>query len=160
VQRLRVSSREKNWLSTVENGKFVSGPITVVCTGKNLPAELLHEDDFKGRPRDLFIEAPLHELDTVFANVPATVAPLVNAQFSALFGAKPISSTGLNAAQKEILNQTVHKAHARGMIIRIWDTPAWPTCTRDSVWRNLIEAGVDLLNVDEIREAAGLTSDW
>ena len=153
--------REKGWLSTVEDGEFVSGPITVVCTGKNLPASLLQQgDDVPDRPRDLFIEAPLHELDTTYADAPSTLAPMVNAQFRALFGGKPIPASGLNTEQKELLRETIDSVHDRNMLIRIWDTPAWPPSTRNAVWRDLVEAGVDLLNVDEIREAAGLTINW
>ncbi|MCY2994623.1 MAG: hypothetical protein NTY19_43195 [Planctomycetota bacterium] len=41
--------------------------------------------------------------------------------------------------------QIVEKAHAKGRRVRFWATPDDPT-----VWRELVDAGVDLLNADDL----------
>lgn len=61
---------------------------------------------------------------------------------------------GLNDLQKVLLAAQVAVAHAKGIKVRYWDQPGWPVGTRNGVWRSLWEAGVDLLNVDDLEGAA------
>ncbi|ODQ80593.1 hypothetical protein BABINDRAFT_179909 [Babjeviella inositovora NRRL Y-12698] len=45
-------------------------------------------------------------------------------------------------------------AKAQLFYSRIWELPAWPRYKRDKIWRSLIEAGVGLLNVDDLASAS------
>ena len=51
-------------------------------------------------------------------------------------------------------------AHGKGIMLRYWYQPGWPISTRDGIWRQLTEVGVDLINADDVASAAGLEDDW
>ena len=59
-----------------------------------------------------------------------------------------------NATQMQTLNDQVATAHSKGIAVRYWDQPGWPVGTRNAIWRILWDAGVDLLNVDDLEGAA------
>lgn len=44
----------------------------------------------------------------------------------------------------------LEQARARGLLTRYWDTPTEPPNLREVVWRVLIDAGVGVLNVDDL----------
>jgi hypothetical protein len=45
-------------------------------------------------------------------------------------------------------------------MLRYWDQPGWPISTRNGIWRQLTEEGVDLTNADDVASAAGLGDEW
>ena len=49
------------------------------------------------------------------------------------------------ASERAKLVEMVKKAHAAGRVVRFWATPE-----KESVWRELRAAGVDLINTDEL----------
>ena len=55
------------------------------------------------------------------------------------------------AEERQKLNDIVRKAHARGRLVRFWATPDAPSPEREAVWRELLAAGVDLLNTDDLK---------
>ncbi|POS73896.1 hypothetical protein DHEL01_v207718 [Diaporthe helianthi] len=44
----------------------------------------------------------------------------------------------------------LEQARLRGLLTRYWDTPSDPPNERDGVWRFLVDAGVGVLNVDDL----------
>jgi len=44
----------------------------------------------------------------------------------------------------------VQQAHNNGQMIRFWATPDKPGAERQAIWRELMEAGVDLINTDDL----------
>ena len=64
----------------------------------------------------------------------------------------------LSAHQKALLRGQIRGAHRRGLKVRYWDLPDWPIGLRNSVWKILMEEGVDVLSVDDLRAAS--RSDW
>lgn len=50
-------------------------------------------------------------------------------------------------------------AHAKGIMLRYWDQPGWPISTRNGIWRQLKSEGVDIINVDDLEGAAGLSDE-
>lgn len=66
----------------------------------------------------------------------------------------------MNETQLEILKNEVDAAHAKGIKVRYWNQPSWPISTRNGIWRQQIDAGVDLLNVDDLKAASGIGYDW
>jgi hypothetical protein len=53
-------------------------------------------------------------------------------------------------AERARLQQIVQTAHADGRRIRFWATPDAPGPQRDAVWRELLAAGVDHINTDDL----------
>jgi len=55
-----------------------------------------------------------------------------------------------------MIKKQVEDAHKRGILVRYWDLPGWPVSLRNGVWRDLLRAGVDLLNIDDLGAGAGV----
>lgn len=64
----------------------------------------------------------------------------------------------LSPSQLARIRGVTQGAHARGLKVRWWDTPAWPVSKRNHIWSILIREGSDMLNVDDLKGAA--TEDW
>lgn len=52
--------------------------------------------------------------------------------------------------QRAKLEQIVSKSHVKGRLVRFWATPDLPSLARDAVWEELLSAGVDLINTDDL----------
>lgn len=63
----------------------------------------------------------------------------------------------LNSAQLALLRAQVAAAHAKGIMLRYWDQPDWPVSTRNGIWRQLKDEGVDIINADDLEAAAGVS---
>lgn len=64
----------------------------------------------------------------------------------------------LSQAQLQLLRAQIRGAHERGLRVRYWGLPYWPTGLRNHVWHILIREGVDVLSVDDL---VGATQrDW
>ena len=86
------------------------------------------------------VDGRLEDLDS---NAPSSLIPLVSDNWSKVFkwhwnGAMPDDV-------RQTLQQTVDKAHAQGRRLRFWNTPDNP-----EVWKVLFDAGVDLINTDNL----------
>lgn len=55
--------------------------------------------------------------------------------------------------QMNLLRGQIRGAHRRGLKARYWDLPFWPISLRNHVWDVLVQEGVDLLNVDDLKGA-------
>jgi hypothetical protein len=44
----------------------------------------------------------------------------------------------------------VQKAHEKGRLVRFWSTLDNPSPARVALWRELLSAGVDLINTDDL----------
>lgn len=143
--------REKNWLTTVNGTTITPGPVTIIGTGST-PLNLIRTVNY----RDYFYDGPLTSLDA--NNITRAISPIASTDFTEAFG--EVNGTTFSAAQKKTLESHVKAAHDKGIWVRYWDLPAWPISTRNGVWRELITAGVDLLNVDDLEAAAGFKEIW
>jgi hypothetical protein len=108
--------------------------VTAVLSGNRIPLERL------GRERVRFIgyDGRLPDLE---GDAPATLMPWVSDSWARLFrwngrGAFP-------DAEREQLQQTLRRAHAKGYKLRFWGAPDIPP-----VWNALWDAGVDLIGTD------------
>lgn len=147
--------RKLNYLSTANSSTFTSGPITVIGTG-NTPRSVVEST----KPRHFFYDAPLATLNTTAnANITRLISPIASTNFVASLGDVK-SSTGMNATQIQALNSQVKVAGDRGILTRYWNQPSFPISTRNQIWRQLTEAGVGLLNVDDLKSGSGLGYDW
>jgi len=136
--------RDAGYLSNVTDGKiFNSGPVTVMGTG-NSPLSLVQPV----LNRDYFFDAKISVLNSTQSNITALVSPIASDDFGAVFGS--IRGTELTGDNLALLRSQIAVAHGRGIGVRYWDQPGWPTSTRDGLWRQLYTEGADLINVDDL----------
>ncbi|KAF2462770.1 uncharacterized protein BDR25DRAFT_308150 [Lindgomyces ingoldianus] len=136
-----------NYLSTYDGTAFKPGPVTIIGTG-NTPLSAIQS----AIPRSAFYDAPLPLLSSTFSNITAFDSPIASTDFAVQFG--KVVNQEFNATQLDVLRSQVKTAHDKGIKVRYWDQPGWPVGTRNAVWRTLIDEGVDILNVDDLKGCA------
>ncbi|KAL2879370.1 Altered inheritance of mitochondria protein 6 [Colletotrichum sp. CLE4] len=141
--------RERGWLSKVIDGKVHYGPITVVGTG-NTPFDMVVENSTY---RDTFFDAPLLKLNQ--HNFDLTNSFYTSVSFKKALGT--VWFGDLSKGQMTKLRAQIKEAHSRGLMVRYWDLPAWPISIRNHVWDVLVQEGVDILNVDDLK---GARREW
>lgn len=127
-------------LCRIEEGRWIPGAVQIVISGDR-PITPITES----KTRVVFLDGRLPDLEQ---SVPVHVMPLISDRWSAYFrwrGEGPIPDS-----ERQRLQQVVAQAHDRGQRIRFWATP-----DRIEVWRVLQDAGVDLINTDDL---AGLAT--
>jgi len=143
--------RSRGWLSNFDNGEVSIRAITVVGTGETPFEEVVA----RATSRDVFFDAPLDKLasDDRYnsTNSYYSSVSLIDAVGHTLFG-------GLRDGQRQTIRSQLKAAHDRGLKARYWDLPPWPISFRNYMWQILLEEGVDVLNVDDLRGAAH--QDW
>jgi glycerophosphoryl diester phosphodiesterase len=119
----------------LEDGAWKTGPVTVVVSG-NRPVEVIAADP----ARRVGIDGRTADLD---AKHPAHLMPMISDAWGAQFqwkGKGPIPP-----AERSRLCEYCEKAHRDGRVVRFWATPE-----DEIVWKELADAGVDLLNTDQL----------
>jgi hypothetical protein len=143
---------KENYLSTYDGTTFKSGPVTVIGTG-NTPLSAIQSAPLSSsNPRYAFYDAPLPLLSSTFSNLTRFDSPIASTNFDAQFG-KVAGS--MNSTQLELLRKQVSAAHEKGIKTRYWNQPDWPIRTRNTVWKTLVDEGVDFINADDLAGAAG-----
>lgn len=146
--------RSRGYLSTLTRTGLRQGPVTVIGTG-NTPLELIAPVG----SRDYFLDGPLLSLGA--QGITREISPIASAQLSAAVG--EAGNAGLNATQVGRVKQLVDQAEQLGIGVRFWDLPGWPPSRRNTVWKQLHEAGVYLVNADDLEAAAalgGVGAEW
>ena len=69
-----------------------------------------------------------------------------------------ITGSRLSQPQLQLLRAQIHGAHQKGLKVRYWDVPYWPTGLRNHIWHILYREGVDVLSVDDLVGAT--RRDW
>ncbi|KAI3584205.1 hypothetical protein IWW34DRAFT_863179 [Fusarium oxysporum f. sp. albedinis] len=64
----------------------------------------------------------------------------------------------LSQEQLQRIRAQIHGAHRLGLKARYFGVPAWPVGLRNHIWHILTREGVDVLSVDDLRQAT--TWDW
>ena len=142
--------RAGGWLTKVNGTSVTQGAVTVIGTG-NTPLNQVQGV----MSRDYFYDAPIPTLNSTFANITSSVSPIASTDFAAVFGT--VVNQTFNAGQLATLKAQVATAHGKGIMLRYWDQPGWPIGTRNAIWRQLIDEGVDILNVDDLE---GVSNFW
>lgn len=148
-----ITFREFGWLThwDREQNKRITRPLTIVVTG-----DALFGDVTASPHSDVFYDAPLEKLATD-SRYNASNSYYTSASLAALVGNIGLGRS-LNGAQINKLEDATGLAKEKGLISRIWGTPSWPIGTRNRVWEQMLEVGVDVLNVDEFETAT--KKDW
>jgi hypothetical protein len=133
----KLLARYRDVLSETRDGQFEKRAVTVVVSGNRdratITGQKVRYAGIDGRPEDLESDVPAHLL------------PWVSANWGLVFrwrGAGPVPD-----AERKKLREYVAKAHRHGRLVRFWATPESP-----AVWRELLDAGVDLINTDKLAE--------
>jgi hypothetical protein len=161
--------RAKNYLTYHNGSALVPGPITIVATGSTPYASILAQPPTK---RDIFFDAPLGALTPpipapteginsrnsheTFQDYNTTTSLYASASLRHVLGSPfpfffPWAPT---SRQLERIRSATRAAHARGLTVRWWDTPAWPR-SQSWLWGFLVSEGADVLNVDDLEGIGG-----
>ena len=82
------------------------------------------------------------------SDAPADFIPLISDNWTRHFAWKGIGE--MPAKEQRKLSRIVQTVHQKGRRIRFWGTPDSPSAARQALWRELILAGVDLINTDDL----------
>ena len=74
--------------------------------------------------------------------------PIISDNWKNIFNWKGNGDMPPNERTKLI--EIVTKAHANNQRVRLWATPDKASAKRDAVWLELLQAGVDLINTDDL----------
>ncbi|MEU1778871.1 phosphatidylinositol-specific phospholipase C/glycerophosphodiester phosphodiesterase family protein [Streptomyces abikoensis] len=96
------------------------------------------------RTRHAFYDGRLTDL----GGAPASFAPLVSDNWGQNFTWRGVGP--MPGRERAALRRIVATAHAEGRTVRFWATPDAPGPARDALWRELLAAGVDYLNTDDL----------
>jgi len=118
----------------------IPGRVMVIVSG-NRPIEYMKEQDM----RFAFVDGRMDDLSVLS---PASLMPLVSDNWTRHFSWN--GEGELPAEERRQLNDYINQAHENGQMIRFWSTPDSPGKERDAVWTLLLEAGVDLINTDDL----------
>jgi len=135
-KRLRtLLSKYSDICSGLNDGKWIQRAVTAVISG-NRAKDLITSDGSRhagidGRVSDLKSSAPPH------------LMPLISDRWGSHFKWKGDGDFPKDERSK--LHDLVRKVHQSGRMIRFWATP-----DKEPMWRELNEAGVDLINADNL----------
>ncbi len=116
------------------------GAVFVIVSG-NRSLEQIQSQDVRYAGYD----GRLTDLDS---EVPAGVIPMISDHWGRNFtwqGEGPMPPE-----ERQKLGEIVRKSHAKGRLVRFWETPDLRSSARDAVWGELLSAGVDLINTDDL----------
>lgn len=133
--------RHRHLFTSYAHGSVRPGPVTVVISGDRaarVPMEAQTE-------RLAFYDGRLTDLGTA---APASLIPLISDNWTLAFGW--LGEGPFPDAEREKLRGITAAAHARRQRVRFWATPDLAGPARDALWRELLAAGVDHLNTDDL----------
>ncbi|MGW1074163.1 phosphatidylinositol-specific phospholipase C/glycerophosphodiester phosphodiesterase family protein [Streptomyces sp. NPDC002537] len=133
--------RYRSMLSVCDHGRVRRGAVTAVISGDRGARGPMEEE----RVRCAFYDGRLADLGS---GVPASFAPLVSDNWTANFTWKGVGP--MPERERARLAGIVSTAHSEHRQVRFWATPDQPGPARDALWRELLAAGVDYLNTDDL----------
>ncbi len=113
----------------------------IVYVSGNRPRALMESETLRYAAYDGRL-ADLH------SNAPATLIPIISDRWPSHFSY--IGSGPMPQKEREKLKNIIETAHKNGRIVRFWATPDSPSLERQTLWRELLTCGVDLLNTDDL----------
>jgi hypothetical protein len=133
--------RYRSILSSATDGRVRPQAVTAVISGDRgarAPMEAQHR-------RLAFYDGRLDDLGT---GVPASFIPLISANWTLSFTWQGVGA--FPADERAKLRQIVTTAHTNGQRVRFWATTDLPGEARAAVWHELLAAGVDYINTDDL----------
>ncbi|MGN9790702.1 phosphatidylinositol-specific phospholipase C/glycerophosphodiester phosphodiesterase family protein [Streptomyces sp. OZ13] len=133
----------RRMLSSCAHGHVRLGAVTPVISGDRaarapMEAQRVRYAFYDGRLDDLAAADP----------APATFIPLISSNWTHSFSW--LGTGEFPAAEREKLHTLVTTAHRRSQRVRFWATPDLEGPARDAVWHELLAAGADHINTDDL----------
>ncbi len=122
-------------LTVYRAGSTETNAVAVIISG-NRDRKLMAEETVRYAALD-------GRLEDLNSNASSHFIPWVSESWTSIFkwrGAGPMPDD-----EKRTLQKTVKQAHGQGRKVRFWATP-----DRPEIWKELLDAGVDLLNADDL----------
>ncbi|MFI5859516.1 phosphatidylinositol-specific phospholipase C/glycerophosphodiester phosphodiesterase family protein [Streptomyces parvulus] len=127
--------------TTYAHGRVLPGAVTAVVSGDRAARAPMEAQ----RTRRAFYDGRLADLGT---SAPASFVPLISDNWTLNFTWQGVGA--FPDAERRKLRSIVGAAHARGQRVRFWATPDIAGPARDAVWTELVAAGIDHLNTDDL----------
>ena len=139
-----VLAQYSEMLSTYSEVQVQTRAISVIVSG-NRPRRLMMTEavriaSYDGRIEDIEDSAP---------RVPANFISIISDDWEDHFAWRGVGS--LSERDSRRLAQRIEEAHRAGYRLRFWNIPAPDGRPREEVWSQLLDAGVDLLSVDDVK---------
>lgn len=122
-------------IATVNDGQTSDGPVRVVVSGNRDQAAIK-----AANPRYAGIDGRIGDLDS---DKSRQLLPWISDNWGRHFRWR--GSGEFSAAERAKLKAWVDQTHAQGRLLRLWATPDQP-----EAWQVLHQAGVDLINTDDL----------
>lgn len=164
--------QERGYLTHFNGLEVVQRPVTVVASG-DAP---FHDITANRTPPYIFLDAPLSKLTSNipdgrtegsgFAGNQASPSSSIIYNYTNSYYASAdfretvgrLSGNAFSPDQLACVQAQVAAAHEKGLKVRYWGTPTWPTGLRNHVWHVLLREQVDVINVDDLSGAT--KQDW
>jgi hypothetical protein len=130
----------QNMLTRISAAGVKQGAVTVIISG-NRPYELMLEQPIRYATYD----GRMSDLGT---NVSNTFMPVISDNWTKHFTWQGVGE--MPASERDKLHSIVETAHNNGQMVRFWATPDAALPNREAVWKELMDAGVDLINSDDL----------
>lgn len=127
-------------LTVFRDGEMEPGAVTAVVSG-NRPREMMQEQEVRYAGYD----GRMSDLESA---TPASFMPLLSDNWTNVF-----DWTGegdMPQDQRAKLDDIIATAHDNGWEVRFWATPDEAGPERQAIWTQLEDAGVDLINTDDL----------
>lgn len=151
--------REAGYLTYFDGLNVVQRPITIVVSGNTQ----LHKVTSNHTYRDIFFDAPLDKLATISSTDQQTsihynVSGSYYASVDFYKAVGDLRRNQFSQKQLALIRNQIGTAHKHGLKARYTGTPTWPRGLRNHVWHILVREGVDIIDVEDLRE--GTRQDW
>lgn len=132
---------EKVFTSFGPDGRADKAVIAVVSG--NRPRELMESEKLRYAAYD-------GRLSDLESDAPAALISLISDNWNSHFKWTGIGD--MPEQERRKLSQIVETAHKKGRRLRFWATRDNPSPSRQALWRELLDAGVDLINTDHLED--------
>jgi len=136
----RILSDYREILCVVSPKGYGRARVMVIVSG-NRPIEYMMQQT----ERFAFVDGRMPDLTQAYA---PHLMPLVSDRWTKYFSW--MGKGEIPDKERSQLRTYVQDAHEKGQMIRFWATPDMPGKEREALWRELLEAGVDLINTDDL----------
>ena len=119
---------------------YIPGNVMVIVSG-NRPIEYMMQQT----KRFAFVDGRMENLTETY---PPLLMPLISDRWTKYFTWR--GKSDMPEKERAQLRLYVQQAHEKGQLVRFWATPDKPGLEREAIWTELLEAGVDLINTDDL----------
>ena len=142
-----VLARFSEVLTTYSEARAQTRAISVTVSGNRPRGRMMSESvRFAG------YDGRIEDVEDSATRVPANFISLISDDWEDHFRWRGLGR--LSERDSRRLTQTVEQAHRAGYRLRFWNIPSPDSRPVEEVWSHLLDAGVDLLSVDDVKAYA------